>query len=59
MPDDMSVEGHAQFFDWYEKQKDQVFDFAKDILAYCRADVDILRRSCGEFRQLFQEYGDN
>ena len=58
MPDGMSVEGRAQFFDWYEKQKDQVFDFAKDILAYCRSDVDILRRSCGEFRHLFQEYGD-
>ena len=24
---------------------------------YCRSDVDILRRGCGEFRRVFIEYG--
>ena len=34
------------------KENNYVFDFAQEILAYCRSDVDILRRCCLEFHEL-------
>ena len=33
----------------------QRFDFQRELLSYCRSDVDILRRACLTFRQLFLE----
>ena len=40
------------------KQNDYVFDFKQEILSYCRSDVDILRRCCLEFRELFRDVTD-
>ena len=34
------------------------FNFKEEIVAYCRSDVDILRRCCLEFRELFYEITD-
>ena len=31
------------------------FDFQKEIIAYCRSDVDILRRCCLQFSELFKK----
>jgi G:T-mismatch repair DNA endonuclease (very short patch repair protein) len=52
-PDDMSEEGRASFFEWYEQARGGVFDFQKEILKYCISDVDILQQACGAFRSLF------
>ena len=43
------------FFMWYETNYRQRFDFQRELLSYCRSDVDILRRACLTFRQLFLE----
>lgn len=56
-PDSMSREGRKEFFAWYDakiKSKD-IFDFQKEMLAYCRSDVDILRRACLTFKDLLKE----
>ena len=34
------------------ERKDEVFDFRKEMLEYCRSDVDILRQTCLKFREL-------
>ena len=54
-PDGMKEKERNAFHDWYQVQLDRsyVFDFQKEILEYCRSDVDILRRCCLRFRDLF------
>ncbi len=57
IPNGMSPKNRKAFQEWHKEQKDNgyVFDFAKEIKAYCTSDVDILRRSCMEFRELFRD----
>ena len=59
-PNGMYTEARAAFMEWHGKQvRDRVvFDFRKELLEYCRSDVDILRRCCLEFRRLFMEMTD-
>ncbi|XP_061170270.1 uncharacterized protein LOC133179558 [Saccostrea echinata] len=56
-PNAMSVEGRKEFFKWYETKvaSGEIFDFQKEILKYCRSDVDILRRACLKFKNLLLE----
>jgi G:T-mismatch repair DNA endonuclease (very short patch repair protein) len=59
-PNSMSPDDHEKFFAWY---KDRVehhhkFDFPAEILRYCQSDVDILRRCCLEFCELFRQITD-
>ncbi len=56
-PNSMSTKNRKAFQEWHKERKDSdyVFDFAKEIKAYCTSDVDILRRSCMEFRELFRD----
>lgn len=42
-----------EFDEWYAKQ--QTFDFKQQFLKYCKSDVDILRRSCSQYRQLYMD----
>jgi hypothetical protein len=46
-----------EFLEWHNnlKQNNYVFDFQQEILTYCPSDVDILRRCCLEFRELFHD----
>ncbi len=57
MANGMNTKKREVFQEWHREQRDNdyVFDFAKEIRAYCRSDVDILRRSCMEFRELFRD----
>ncbi len=57
IPNGMSPKNREAFQEWHKGQKDSgyVFDFVKEIKAYCTSDVDILRRSCMEFRELFRD----
>ena len=43
------------FLAWHasKKESNNVFNFQQEILAYCRSNVDILRRCCLEFCDLF------
>ncbi|CAB3991126.1 DNA polymerase, partial [Paramuricea clavata] len=56
-PNGMSPAAKETFLRWHKnlKDNDYVFNFQEEILAYCRSDVDILRRCCLEFRELFRD----
>ena len=56
-PNGMSPAAKETFLHWHRnlKDNDYVFNFQEEILAYCRSDVDILRRCCLEFRELFRD----
>ena len=43
--------------EWHNgmRNSNYVFNFQEEIVAYCRSDVDILRRCCLEFRELFHD----
>ena len=51
----MKPDERTKFLKWYEERVNEnyVFDFKKEIIAYCRSDVDILRRSLIKFREDF------
>lgn len=51
-PNAMSLKGREAFYRWYETKVGEIFDFEKEILKYCRSDVDILRRACLKFKNL-------
>ncbi len=54
-PDGMKSEDRKCFYEWYKDNKNSTFDLQKELLKYCRSDVDILRRCCLKFRELFME----
>jgi hypothetical protein len=56
-PDGMSPTEREKFMEWHNglKENSYVFNFQEEILSYCRSDVDILRRCCLEFRELFRD----
>lgn len=41
----MTSNKYKEFNEWYELQKDIVYDFKKELYEYCLSDVDILKRS--------------
>ena len=51
----MKPDERSKFLKWYEERvsENYVFDFKKEILEYCRSDVDILRRGIMKFREDF------
>ena len=56
-PDHMKPEKRTAFLKWYNEQVD-VFDFKKELVAYCRSDVDILGQSMMTFRDNFLKIGN-
>lgn len=56
-PESMKMLECSSFLNWYEDQvkNNYVFDFQKEIVHYCRQDVEILRRACIPFRKAFLE----
>ena len=57
-PDGMSQEQRTLFNTWYATTTKRVFNFHSEFLAYCRSDVDILRRGCGKFRETILKTSD-
>ena len=55
MPETMSLEGRQAFETWHQEQraKNVVFDFQKELLAYCQSDVRLLKQGCLTFKRLF------
>ena len=49
--DSMSSTDRENFLRWYQSRTDE-FDFQKQMLLYCRNDVQLLREACMKFRQL-------
>ena len=59
-PDGMNPKDREAFMAWHatKMESSYVFNFKEEITAYCRSDVDILRRCCMEFRELFYNITD-
>ena len=51
----MSLGRAEEFNEWYNENKDHVFDYDREAEIYCRNDVRILMQSIQEFRRLFKE----
>ena len=53
----MKPEAREAFLAWHKEQVESnyLFDFEKEIIKYCRSDVDILRKCCMEFREMLRE----
>ena len=55
----MKPSAREAFVKWYGEESarvesgEYVFDFQRDIVSYCKSDVDILRRGCLSLRDLF------
>ena len=54
-PDGMSKDRQAEFLDWYEKNKDQTFNFQQEMKQNCISDVHILLKACWKFRELLRK----
>ena len=56
----MKPEAREKFLTWHQEQVESnyVFDFQKEILAYCRSDVDIMQKSCNLYREMFMHVTD-
>ncbi|XP_072763722.1 uncharacterized protein [Anoplolepis gracilipes] len=59
-PDSMQVKEREKFLAWHSEmtRANYMFDFQREILDYCRNDVDILRQACMAFRKIFLQRGD-
>ena len=59
-PDHMKPEERTKFLTWYDERvvENYVFNFKNELVAYCRSDVDILRRSAIAFRDNFLKIGN-
>ena len=53
----MKPEAREAFLAWHKEQVESnyLFDFQKEILKYCRSDVDILRKCCLLFREMLRD----
>ena len=56
MPEIMSPEGKQALETWHQEQreKDVVFDFQQELIAYCESDVWLLKQGCLTFKRLFE-----
>ena len=59
-PDSMKPETRKAFLAWHKERVDNnyVFTLSDELNDYCRSDVDILRKCCMEFREMFREITD-
>ena len=54
-PGNMKDSKRADFYKWYTQQQGKQFDFKKELLEYCRSDVDILCKACLKFEELLDQ----
>ena len=56
-PNTMKPEAREAFLAWHKDQVESnyLFDFKKEIVKYCRSDVDILRKCCMVFREMLRD----
>ncbi|XP_063965780.1 uncharacterized protein LOC129254369 [Lytechinus pictus] len=58
-PDGMSTEKRDEFDVWYAHHQNDNFNLQRELLEYCRSDVQILMEGCMAFRRLFMSVTDN
>ena len=56
-PEGMKPEAKEKFDAWYEEQqeREELFDFKKELLQYCQSDVALLKAGCEEFTKRFYQ----
>ena len=56
MMESMTPKGKKEFEAWHKDQRDKevVFDFAKELVEYCKSDVKLLKQGCLTFKELFE-----
>ena len=56
MPETMSPQAKQALEIWHKEQRDKnvVFDFRKELVAYCESDVRLLKEGCLTFKRLFE-----
>lgn len=54
-PQFMKENAREKFLKWYQDHKKDTFNLEENRLAYCRNDVEILRRAILTYRNMFQE----
>ena len=47
-----------EFKPWYDSVKDKQWDYKKEMVKYCRADVELLSKAILKFKQMFQDKFD-
>ena len=52
-PNGMKEPLRTQLIEWHKAHENDVFDFAKEIHEYCKADVQLLKSACIKFRNAF------
>ena len=63
-PEGMKPKPKADFERWYEEQQEQQelqgckFDMQKELEAYCRSDVELLKKGCEAFVKQFKQEAD-
>jgi len=55
MPESMAPKARKDFERWHQQQRDNnvVFDFAKELVEYCKSNVRLLKQGCLNFKELF------
>lgn len=53
--DNMSFDEQHKFMEWYDERKMTPWNNCKEIVDYCRADVQLLREGCITFRELVMQ----
>ena len=53
--DNMSVETHEKFLQWYQENQHYPFNLERELLTYCRSDIDILLKACWKFHKLYMQ----
>ena len=58
MPETMSPKAKKALEQWHKEQRDRnvVFDFQKELVAYCESDVRLLKEGCLTFKRLFEAH---
>ena len=56
----MKPDKRTKFLTWYDERvaENYVFDFKKELVAYCHSDIDILRRNAMMLREDFLKIGN-
>ena len=54
MPETLAPKDRQALETWHQQQRDQVFDFQKELVTYCQSDVRLLKQGCLTFKRLFE-----
>ena len=54
MPETLSPKDRQALETWHQQQRDKVFDFQHELVAYCQSDVRLLKEGCLTFKRLFE-----